>query len=126
MYPPIEICLDKTRPLHSLQVFKIDEILRPGGRANGPWRAPGRAEVVFEATAPRPPGEQRDQAPRDPPAQSQGVPLSGRKLHGLRQGRQQPGTRPDGFFDRGAEAADKRLEREGHAGAGRIRRVVEG
>ncbi len=42
------------------------------------------------------------------------------------KGVQHPGTRPDGFFDRGAEAADKALELEARGGVERIRRAVEG
>ncbi len=37
-----------------------------------------------------------------------------------------PGTRPDGFFERGAEAAVKTLDAEVDAGLGRIQSVVGG
>lgn len=60
--PVIEICLDKTRPLHTPWIFRIDEISKPGGSGEGsqgpkttwPWPR-GRSATSTPTRAPTAP-----------------------------------------------------------------------
>ena len=88
---------------------------------------PLRADGVFEATAPHAgyvDGGTRAHEIRPRKAKVLAFERGGRTV--FARSVQHPGTRPDGFFQRGAAAAETTLERQAQVGVARVKKALEG